>query len=346
MRNRFIDLAQHGGCSRKVDGLRLEQLLNPTQPAGVWLDAGSVVVSNTTFTATVDVVLPMIDDPALFGKIVVAHVLSDIYAAGAEPIFAMNILGLPGDGPSDDPPIREMLASAADMISSCGAMLLGGHSIENRELLFGLSATGKVVDRSLSPRGANPGDVVVVTKPLGTGIATILWKDNKARIQDFEDVVDGMTNTNERAARVLSAAGATSCTDVTGYGLMGHLHNMLRASKRGAEIDVSALPAYLSIEEWIDDQVRGTRLLEANEDFVLGVIEMQDGNEISHLQRLLLFDAQVSGGLLATIPPGNMDRLNTVANELNQRYWEVGVITAPHTGRIRLRGLAKDRVVA
>jgi selenide, water dikinase len=343
---RFIDLAQHGGCSRKVDGLRLEQLLNPTQPGGVWLDAGCLVVSNTTFAATVDVVLPMIDDPALFGKIVVAHVLSDIYAAGAEPLFAMNILGLPGDGPSDDAPIREMLASAADMISSCGAVLLGGHSIENRELLFGLSAAGRVVDRPLSPRGANAGDVIVVTKPLGTGIATILWKDEKARIEDFRDVVDGMTSTNARAARLLSVAGATSCTDVTGYGLMGHLHNMLRASGRGAQIDVSSLPTYPSTERWVDDGVRGTRLLEANEDFVLGVIEMQDGEEISHRQRLLLFDAQVSGGLLATVPAANMDRLNIVAEELGQPYWSVGEVAVQNEGRIRLRGLTEGRVAA
>lgn len=332
---RFIDLAIHGGCSRKVDGLRLEELIKPLGGSGLWADAGLIEIGDTEFVSTVDVVLPMIDDPTLFGQIAVAHVLSDVYAASAEPLFAVNILGVPGS-PGNDDPIREMLSSADTALRTCGATPLGGHSIEHAELLFGLAATGRVVTTPLSPGGARVGDALVLTKALGTSVATTVWKDNRAAIAEFSDVVAGMTRTNRAAAELLRRVQARACTDVTGFGFMGHLHNLLRASGLAARIDLVAIPRYESTIRWAAAKSHGTRLLEANEDFVLGHVHQEEPAADGGSDRLFIYDAQVSGGLLGAVPAEHLPLLASVADELEQAYWQVGTIEEGPPGDIVL----------
>jgi selenide,water dikinase len=333
---RFIDLAIHGGCSRKVGGIRLEELLKPLGGDGLWADAGLVEIDGLQLASTVDVVLPMIDDPTLFGQIVIAHVLSDIYAASAEPLFAVNVLGLPAGSPANDEPVREMLASAASALRACGAVLLGGHSIEHAELLYGLAATGRVVGAPLSPAGAQVGDVLVLTKPLGTSVATTVWKDDRAAITEFSDVVEGMTRTNSAAAELMRRAKARACTDVTGFGFLGHLHNLLRGSGVAARVDCRAVPRYESTIRWAATKERGTRLLEANEDFVFAHVHIENSTAGEETGRLFLYDAQVSGGLLGAVPPQSLALLARAAEELEQPYWQVGVIQEGVAGDIVL----------
>jgi selenide, water dikinase len=333
---RFIDLAIHGGCSRKLDGIRLEELLKPLGGDGIWPDAGLVEIDGLQFVSTVDVVLPMIDDPTLFGQIVIAHALSDVYAASAEPLFAVNVLGLPAGAPGHDDPVREMLASAASALRACGAVLLGGHSIEHAELLYGLAATGRVVGTPLSPAGAQVGDVLVLTKPLGTSVATAVWKDDRAAITEFSDVVTGMTQTNRAAAELMRRAQARACTDVTGFGFLGHLHNLLRGSGVAARVDRDAIPRYESTIRWAATKENGTRLLEANEDFVFAHVHYDGSAARDGADRLFLYDAQVSGGLLGAIPSERSALLATAAEELEQPYWQVGVIQEGAAGDIIL----------
>jgi selenide, water dikinase len=332
---RFIDFSDHGGCSRKVNGIRLAHLLEPLDLPELWADAGTIDVTDMKMASSVDIVLPMIDDPALFGRIVVAHVLSDLYACGAEPLFGLNILALPPGNPGGDDAIREMLVEAAAALRDSGAVLLGGHSIENDQLMFGLAAAGRTVGAGLSPSGARCGDALVLTKPLGTSIASMLWQARGYQVATFQDVVDGMTATNAKAARLLRRARARACTDVTGYGFLGHLHNMLVASGVAARVNAGDLPRYASTVPVAGELAGGTRLLDFNEDFVMGDVRWTNAHN-DPTTRAYLYDAQVSGGLLAAVPSERLNDLAAEAAVLDLPYWVVGEIREGPAGEIEL----------
>jgi selenide,water dikinase len=256
---------------------------------------------------TVDFFTPIVDDPYLYGQIAATNSLSDVYAMGGRPITAMNIVGMPVDilGPEI---INEILRGGADKVKEAGCSLAGGHSIKNPEPIYGLSVTGLVrPDRMITNASARPGDVLVLTKPLGTGIVTTGIKRGLAASPLADRTIALMSRLN-RPGHLLAERGLVQCaTDVTGFGLLGHLRSLCRASGVTARIDSAALPV-------IDPDV--IRLIEAGcvpggtkQNLACYEAEVAFGTTTSQALRLLLADAQTSGGLLCCVPERHLDEV-------------------------------------
>jgi selenide,water dikinase len=193
---------------------------------------------------TVDFFTPIVDDPFTFGQIAVANSLSDVYAMGGTPICAMNIVGFPIDT-MDISVLQEILAGGLDKMKEAGVTLVGGHSVTDPELKYGLSVTGTVhPDRVLTNRGILAGDHLVLTKPLGTGIVNTAVKAELAERSAIDAVVESMSALNRDAARTMCDFPVRACTDVTGFGLLGHVREMIEGSGVSVQIDVERLPFF------------------------------------------------------------------------------------------------------
>jgi selenide,water dikinase len=252
----------------------------------------------------VDFFTPIVDDAAAWGAVAAANALSDVYAMGGRPLFALNLVGWPRDTLPFEL-LGEVLRGASEVTRRAGCLMLGGHSIDDPEPKFGLAVVGEVhPDRMLTNATARPGDRLVLTKPLGTGILTTALKRDLAAESELDDAVRSMTTLNDGAARAAIAAGVRCATDVTGFGLLGHLGNILSASAAGARIEVARLPV---LPGALDLVARGAipggtkRNLEAaNADWA---------PDISEAERILCVDAQTSGGLLLAVAPARLDAL-------------------------------------
>jgi selenide,water dikinase len=249
---------------------------------------------------TTDVFTPIVDDAYSFGAIAAANALSDLYAMGATPVLALNIAGWPrGTLPLDL--LAEVQHGAADKVREAGAVIGGGHSIDDPEPKFGLAVLGTVDPDAVSTNaGARPDDLLVLTKPLGTGIITTAGKFDTASQAALEAAIESMTTLNAAAARAASDHGAHAVTDVTGYGLLGHLREMLNASGVSAEVYADEIPMLPEVWSLIAaDEVPGGT--ERNLASLEGDVRWHP--EVDRPARLLLADAQTSGGLLIAIPP-------------------------------------------
>ncbi len=256
---------------------------------------------------TVDFFTPIVDDPYLYGQIAATNSLSDIYAMGGRPITAMNIVGMPADILSVEI-INEILKGGADKVKEAKCALAGGHSIKNPEPIYGLSVTGLVhPDRMITNASAKPGDILVLTKPLGTGIVTTGIKRGLVGWELIDQVVAQMCRLNT-PGQIMAERGLVKCaTDVTGFGLLGHLVSLCRSSGVSARLDASAVPA-------ISPEVM--RLIE--EDCVPGGTrqnlrtagpDVHFGEGVSDAMKLLLADAQTSGGLLCCVPEAHLEEV-------------------------------------
>ena len=251
--------------------------------------------------ATVDFFTPIVDDAAQWGAIAAANALSDVYAMGGTPLFALNLVGWPrGKLPFEL--LREVLAGASAVAAEAGSPMVGGHSIDSVEPLFGMVILGEVhPDRMLTNSGACVGDVLVLTKPLGTGILTTALKRDALIESGIRDAVRSMTALNAGAARAALKVGVSAATDVTGFGLLRHLGNLLAASRVAAEVAFEALPV---LPHALSLAARGVvpggtqRNLEAASD-------VEWGDDLAPQEQLLCVDAQTSGGLLLAVPPEN-----------------------------------------
>ncbi len=255
------------------------------------------LADDRALVVTVDFFTPIVDDPATWGAIAAANALSDIYAMGATPIFALNLVGWPRDIVPFTM-LGEVLDGAARVAKQAGCLILGGHSIDDPEPKFGMVVVGDVhPDRMLTNAGARPGDLIVLTKPLGTGILTTALKRGIVEESELGEAISVMTTLNDGAARAAVAHGATAATDVTGFGLLGHLRNILEASQVGAQLDVGRLPLLAGAVELAAQGAvpGGTRRN-------LETVAVEWGDDVSPLEQLLMADAQTSGGLLITIP--------------------------------------------
>lgn len=254
---------------------------------------------DTALVHTLDFFTPIVDDPYLFGQIAAANALSDIYAMGGMPLSAMNIVCFPCSLGMDI--LSSILKGGLSKIRESGAVLLGGHTVDDEEPKFGLAVTGKVhPERILTSLGAEPGDVLVLTKPLGTGILATALKGDFISETEMAEAIEGMARLNSTASRAAVLAGAHACTDVTGFGLAGHLSDMLPQHGAGCEIAFSRLPVYEHVLE-----MAGMGMVPAgaykNRDFLMPRVEIAQG--LRDEQRDLLFDPQTSGGLLIALPP-------------------------------------------
>jgi selenide, water dikinase len=265
-------------------------------------DAAVFVLSpDRALVATVDFFTPIVDDPAAWGAIAAANALSDIYAMGATPLFGLNLVGWPRERLPFEL-LGDVLRGAADVAARANCLILGGHSIDAVEPTFGMAVIGEVhPDRILSNAGACAGDVLVLTKPLGTGILATALKRDALIEAGMSEAVRSMTALNDGAARAALKVGVSAATDVTGFGLIGHLTGILEASKVGAEIAFDRVPVLPHARNLASRGVvpGGTqRNLEA-------ATRVEWSPELSLAERYLCVDAQTSGGLLLVVPSEN-----------------------------------------
>ena len=270
-------------------------------------DAGVYKLSDDfAIIQTIDFITPIVDDPYIFGQIAAANSLSDVYTMGGKPISAMNLACLPSKT-QDISVLGEILRGGMDKLREAGAALVGGHSIEDPELKYGLSVTGVVHPANLiTKEGAQIGDKLIITKPLGTGIVSTALKGGMAGGEAVTRITASMTTLNKRASELMLEAGAHACTDITGFGLLGHACGMIENNTLGMEINIAAIPIF--------PEVRGLAKMGLipggtyrNKEFRLTMIEHASviGDDIWSI----LFDPQTSGGLLISIASANADTL-------------------------------------
>lgn len=258
--------------------------------------------SGSPLVFTVDFITPIVDDPHDFGAIAAANAISDVYAMGGEPQVALAVCGFPEEEVS-----REVLAKifqgGRDKAAEAGCAVAGGHTVLDPELKYGLCVLGTVSpDRILSQTGARPGDKLVLTKPIGAGIAAQAIKNESLDPEGLREAVASMSCLNDVARDAALAAGVRAATDVTGFGLLGHLHNMLAASGCAARLVASQVPLFGFTRRLADAGfVPGGS--KRNLEYVARVAHFEAG--LSEIDRLILADAQTSGGLLLAVPPEN-----------------------------------------
>ena len=269
-------------------------------------DAGVYqVTDDIALVQTADLFPPVVDDPYAFGAIAAANALSDVYAMGGRPLTAMNLIGWP-NGVIDYGFMGDVMRGGADKLAEAGATLVGGHSWDDAEPKYGLSVTG-IVDpkKVLTNAAAQPGDELVLTKPLGMGIITTALKSGLASEAAIAQAIDIMATLNKAGADAAEEVGVHAMTDVTGFGLLGHLREMVAGARLGAEISASAVPVLDEARELVAKDVApgGTR---RNLQSMAGSVTFEG---ISEHDQLLLADAQTSGGLLIAVEPAKLDVL-------------------------------------
>ena len=289
---------------------------------------------NTAIIVTVDFFTPITDDPYEFGVIAAANSLSDVYAMGGKPLVALNIVGFPAELAVDM--LGDVLKGGYDKAAEAGCLIVGGHTVDDSEPKYGLSVVGLIEPgKEVSNANAQPGDVLVLTKPIGTGIITTGCKQGITPDDILKNAVDVMATLNKGAAEAMMRVGINSCTDITGFGLMGHLRGMTRGSKVGAIINASDVPVLPGVWDLLEKNVvPGGTFRNMN-----GVEDSVDWDKsLTDQQRLLMCDAQTSGGLLISV---TKDKVEKLLSELEISGVEtrviVGEITAENSGRILVK---------
>ena len=262
-------------------------------------DAGVFVVSDDlALVQTVDFFAPIVDDPYTFGRIAAANALSDVYAMGGEPLTALNIVGFPASAAPLEV-LTEILRGGQDAVHEAGAFIVGGHSIIDEEIKYGLAVTGRADPRHLLTNAAAiAGDRLILTKPLGTGLLSTAAKSRAVPEETYREMIASMSALNRDASRAALAVGARCATDITGFGLLGHASHIARASNVTLEIRVRTIPALRGAREaWRDGARTG------GADRNLRYLEpLVSWGAVSDEDRALLMDPQTSGGLLVALP--------------------------------------------
>jgi selenide,water dikinase len=340
---KLTQLVRNAGCASKIAPADLDAVLSrlpavngPAVISGLAAgdDAAIYRISNDLcLVQTVDVFTPCVDDPRLFGRICAVNCLSDIYAMGGEPRTALSILAFPTEKLPGEV-MYQMLAGAMKIFEEAGVALVGGHSIKDDEIKLGFAITGTInpaVAAALEKPRA--GDVLVLTKPLGTGVLSFGRQIGRDHPVGMAAAEISMATLNHTAAEAMKEAGASACTDITGFGLFAHLLRMLRASRLGAEIFAEALPAF---DGALDALRQGVipGAIERNREYVADALHLAPGVDEAAVN--LGFDAQTSGGLLIAIPA---ERLATLRQSLSRRGaggFVIGKILAGQAGQIFL----------
>ena len=298
-------------------------------------DAGVYRLSDDTAVVnTLDFFPPIVDDPYLFGQIAVANALSDVYAMGATPRLAMNIVCFPKALGMDV--LGEILKGGMDKLAEAGVLLIGGHSVEDAEVKYGLSVTGFAhPERIVTNKGARPGDILVLTKPIGVGVITSGLKAGRIETHEAQEAFESMRTLNRSASEAMVEVGVSACTDITGYGLMGHAMEMAKGSEVSLVIktsDVRILPKAIDL---IAKKANRPRTLLANRDYIMA--DVVKSSQIDEPLELMLFDPQTSGGLLISVPEARYPELDSVLKARSVDGFVVGRVVERETGwRIRL----------
>jgi selenide,water dikinase len=332
---RLTTLTDCGGCAAKLgadlladalSGLGAEAVpdemiagLRPPDDAAVYRISDDLAI-----IGTLDFFPPLVDDPRTFGAIAAANALSDVFAMGGRVLFALSIAAFPEELPRDV--LAEVFGGAASKVREAGGTLAGGHTIRDPEPKYGLAVIGAAhPDHLLRKGGALPGDILVLTKPLGTGLLVSGSRSRRTTPADLATAIDQMQTLNRAAATVLLATGIRGATDVTGFGLLGHGLEMARASSTRFTFDADALPALPGALEVARGGVE-TSGAAHNRRFVAGDLTV-DG-DVDPALVTLAHDPQTSGGLLAAVPAANFDATDDALRAAGVEHWVVGRVEA------------------
>lgn len=347
-RIRLTSRASCSGCASKMGPGTLAKILGPLREifdparfpellrglevpddAAVWrLDAERAIVLTTDFFP------PIVDDPYHYGSIAAANALSDLYAMGADPLFALNLVGFPDD--LDPSVLEEILRGGADKVSEAGAVIAGGHTIVDNEPKYGLAAVGIVhPDKVLTKAGARPGDAILLTKPLGTGVITTAHRREKVDASDLEAAVGSMARLSRLAARIFKSNGAAvhALTDITGFSLAGHGHEVAESSGVTLRLRFNDLPFLPGAARY------------ASEGFLAGGLQRNASHfgpfvrfepSLSDASRALIFDPQTSGPLLASVSGDAVERVLADFRRENEPVWRVGEVIEGEPGRVEI----------
>jgi selenide,water dikinase len=292
-------------------------------------DAGVYQISEEmALVQTVDFITPIVDDPFTFGQIAAANSLSDIYAMGGKPLTAMNVVGFPRLT-LDLSILTDILRGGLEKIHEAGAVLMGGHTVEDAELKYGLSVTGTVhPQKILTNKGARAGDVLILTKALGTGILATALKAEMAEPGILQGAIHSMIRLNDKAAEAMSASPVHACTDITGFGLMGHAWEMANGSGLSFRLFYSRIPILPGAREYAAQGLVPAGAY-CNQRHLEGKTAI--AGEIPELEKIILFDPQTSGGLLIALPEAEGEKLL-------KRLQEEGIKEASLVGEVLPRG--------
>jgi selenide,water dikinase len=255
--------------------------------------------------STVDFFPPIVDDPFKFGEIAATNALSDVYAMGGKPVIALNIVGFPVDLPHEI--LGRILSGGASKAQEAGVLIVGGHTVDDAEPKYGMSVTGVVhPGEQVTNAGANPGDILVLTKSIGTGIITTAGKQERVSAETLNRAVSIMSELNRKPAEAMMHVGVNACVDVTGFGLLGHLRLIAQGSGVSARVKVSNVPVIEGVQELLEMGIApgGTH---RNLESLDGVVDWHE--DITDQTQILLADAQTSGGLLIAVAPEKKDAL-------------------------------------
>ncbi|MBM4088286.1 MAG: selenide, water dikinase SelD [Planctomycetes bacterium] len=342
---RLTQLVERPGCASKIDAASLKKILSALpevrdprvligMPAGD--DAGVYQLDDqVALVQTVDVFSPSVDDPYTFGQIAAANSVSDVYAMGGRPITALSIVGFPIRSYPDEV-LEAILRGGIDKMNEAGVAVIGGHSIQDREIKAGFAVTGLVaLDRVFSNAGLRPGDRLILTKPLGNGILAFAAQIGRAPAGSLEASAQSMASLNKTAAELMIEAGAHACTDITGFGLMGHLAAMASASGTDVEIVWDDLPVLPGVLQCLADGIV-PGACERNRESSGHAARAGDGVDAAMLD--LCFDAQTSGGLLISVSASDAEAL---LSRLHERGIPdaacVGSVLRPGKGEVHVR---------
>lgn len=286
--------------------------------AAVWRlsDEQAIVVTTDFFT-------PVVDTAYEYGAIAAANSMSDVYAMGGKPFLALNIAALPDDLPSEIS--TEIMRGGAEKAREAGVVIAGGHTVKDKEPKYGLVVIGFVhPQKMISKGGLNAGDVLVLTKPLGTGVTTTAMKQEKAQTNHIQEVVEWMSRLNKTAGELANQFDLRAGTDVTGFGLLGHASEMMKASKVGLRIEFSKLPFLAGAKSYAEQGIFPGGAFD-NKKYFEGNVKF---NKIDEPSQMLMFDPQTSGGLLLGVPSAKLNQFKQKAEELNQQVWVIGEAVA------------------
>jgi len=284
------------------------------------------IADDLALVQTVDFFPPIVDDPYTFGAIAAANALSDVYAMGGRPILALAIAGFPEDLPAAT--ISAILQGGADKVAEAGAVVAGGHTLIDQEPKYGLCVTGLIrPDQVTAKARAQPGDLLLLTKPLGTGVITTAHKRGLVAEQHLQAAIDSMVKLNRRAAELASSVGLHSATDITGYGLLGHADELARNSGVALQIVLEQVPLLPGAYEYAQQGIFPGGL-GRNRDYLLGAGSVRLAPDLEAARAQLLFDPQTSGGLLFALPPAPAATLRERFAVAGEPIWTIGRVVA------------------
>jgi selenide,water dikinase len=327
----LTSLAPSGGCAAKYSAARLEELLRGFVPAEaenllVGLEpADDAVVyrldDERALVFTLDFFPPLVDDPALFGRIAATNALNDVFAMGGSPLLALSIAAFPESLPNEV--LAAVFAAADEQVRAAGAILAGGHTLRDDEPKYGLAVVGTVHPDGFWPKsGARPGDALFLTKPLGTGLLLHAAREGRRHEEGLEAAAAAMTTLSRAAADALRPLSPHAVTDVTGFGLLGHAHEMADRSGVRIELEAEALPLFPGARE---AAAAGTRTGgdSRNRDFAAAHVDAEDVPD--HLLALA-YDPQTAGGLLVALPSDRALALQAAFEARQLTLWRVGAV--------------------